>query len=252
MDPFIEAERWQSFHTEYLLQLSALLNRSLPENYFSIVETSASEQDVTIGKRYGSFRPDVSILDEPDKVDTPPLLSDSDVLSASPVTRTAKYGVPPVAHRYLHIYSSTDDRQLICAVELLSPSNKMGGGLKTHRDKIATYLRDEVSYLEIDLLLQGTRTLPELNPPRSPYVITSIDGYSRHVDMWGVELDDSLPSVRAYLDQQQSVVIDLQQGFDEVFSTYQVWRLLSYDVDVIRRLNTSREQWDQIERILTS
>jgi uncharacterized protein DUF4058 len=88
------------------------------------------------------------------------------------------------------------DRKLITAVELLSPSNKEHGATRDqYLSKRNTYLRSGVHLVEIDLLRGGPR-MPLAPRPRGDYCVVVSRAQERpEADVWSIRLREPLPTI---------------------------------------------------------
>ena len=76
----------------------------------------------------------------------------------------------PIPHVTVEI-RDTANRQLVTAIEVLSPINKRGDGRAEYLAKRRRILLSTAHLLEIDLLRQGQRVPMQQPLPRSPYFI---------------------------------------------------------------------------------
>ena len=89
-----------------------------------------------------------------------------------------------------------EERRLVTAIEVLSPTNKRGPGVEEYRKKRQELLSSEVHYLEVDLLRVGER-FPLAGPlPSVPYfVFLSRVNRRPRVEVWPIPLEQPLPTV---------------------------------------------------------
>jgi Protein of unknown function (DUF4058) len=112
-----------------------------------------------------------------------------------------------------------EDRTLITAVELLSPSNKRSGPDRTqYLTKRNRYLDTGVHLVEIDLLRGGPR-LPLHPSPKGDYcVIVSRAEERPNVDVWPIQLRERLPVIPIPLRASDAAAkLDLQAVLDRVY-----------------------------------
>src|SRR5262249_40319617 len=155
VDPYLEARGlWESFHTMLITGCTASLNRELPEPYFAQVETRI--ELVTF--------------------DDPPPRRLRDVMAGSPEpgpsqgqgARAAGAAtlepttIPParqeveVRERWIEILH-LPEMELVTAIEILSPTNKLGSGRSDYLTKRNALIDQPVNFVEMDLMLRGAR-----------------------------------------------------------------------------------------------
>ena len=87
-------------------------------------------------------------------------------------------------------------RQLVTAVELLSPTNKRPGpDREQYLRKRRQYVQARVHLVEIDLLRNGPRLPLEDLPECDYYVLVGRSGEYPRVAVWPLRLRDSLPTI---------------------------------------------------------
>jgi Protein of unknown function (DUF4058) len=120
----------------------------------------------------------------------------------------------------------TANRQLVTAIEVLSPTNKRGDGREEYLAKRRRMLLSTAHLLEIDLLRQGQR-VPMQNPlPRAAYFIFLSRVERRPItEIWPISLTEPLPVVPVpLLPGDKDEVLDLQQTFATTYD------LVGYDL----------------------
>lgn len=136
MDPFIESQRFDEFHSVYLVTLADLLVPLVRPKYAVDVERyvflSADEDE-------GLYRPDVSIS-EGEKVEIAPAVGPAGVATLQP--RMLSIPAPEDEGQTFLTIRTGRDRKVVTVIELLSPVNKDAtGGQRTYLSKRANYLR---------------------------------------------------------------------------------------------------------------
>ena len=191
MDPFIESQRWAGFHDSLLTDLCDTLTDRLPDRYVvdiqdRVVLTAddggaiALYGDATVRETGGGGGgPGAAVATVPDA---------GTVLLTLPEVETAE-------EAYVEVRES-DTNRLVTVVELLSPTNKRGGGRDAYLRKRNALVLTEVHLVELDLLRVGRRL-----PTREPHPAGDYFTYVSHaaerprvrVRGWG--LRESLPHV---------------------------------------------------------
>src|SRR5947208_2318899 len=132
-----------------------------------------------------------------------------------------------VPHQTVEI-RDTANRQLVTAIELLSPTNKRSDGYQEYLAKRRRILLSTAHLVEIDLLHEG-RGVPTLETlPPVPYFVF-IGRYEERpsVEAWPIRLQDPLPVVPVpLLPGDADTEVDLQLALTNVYD------LLGYDLAV--------------------
>ena len=138
----------------------------------------------------------------------------------------------PIPHVTIEI-RDTANRQLVTAIEMLSPTNKRGDGRQEYLAKRRRILLSTAHLLEIDLLRQGQRVPMQKPLPAASYFIFLSRAERRPMtEIWPISLRESLPVVPIpLLPDDKDVALDVQQVFTTTYD------LLGYDlaVDYTRR-----------------
>lgn len=198
MDPYIEArEIWTDFHGNLATEIQARLNAQIQPGYFARLTPYVTYEVIEIAQapdsapsRVQAMRPDVGVWQIAPFAPTP----DVAVIDAAPVESVIDSKLP------LRLFSveirQTVTRQLITAIEILSPVNKQPGH-KAHDDYLherEDLLESTAHFMEIDLLRGGER--PPLHrpvPPAPYYVMLSRVQRRPYVEVWPIPLDSRLP-----------------------------------------------------------
>lgn len=224
MDPYLEGDLWESFHGPFATEIATQLNRDIPAGYWARVERRMTTVSLTSsGSSRRPRRPDVSVVRETvtghyaTAVAKPPL----HLVSVTPET-LPHYAVKIIRDR---------NRELVTAIELLSPANKRGQGRADYLAKRNEYLSNPVHLIEIDLLHEGQR-LPMVDPlPDAPYIVILHREEPRPLaDVWPILLSDPLPVIRVPLREGDlEPVLDLQSCFSTVFDEQRFGDEIDYD-----------------------
>jgi hypothetical protein len=133
----------------------------------------------------------------------------------------------PIPHVTIEI-RDTANRQLVTAIEVLSPTNKRGDGRQEYLAKRRRILLSTAHLLEIDLLRQGQRVPMQKPLPVAPYFIFLSRAERRPMtEIWPISLREPLPVVPVpLLPGDQDAALDVQQVFTTTYD------LLGYDLAV--------------------
>ncbi len=161
VDPYIENQGlWRDFHARFLIYCSDLLSDQLPDEYVAHVEERfylVEASDVP-GRHY---LPDVAITREGSFPARP--MARVGALTLEPVTIPHReVATEEIRESWLEIRRQPG-REIITAIELLSPTNKGPAGRGKYLEKRLDLLNRSIHLVEIDLLLVGRR-LPMAKP----------------------------------------------------------------------------------------
>ena len=119
-------------------------------------------------------------------------------------------------------------RDLVTAIEMLSPTNKRGEGYQEYLDKRGRILLSPAHLIEIDLLCSGRRVpMQEPLPPAPYFVFVSRAERRPMVEVWPIYLQNRLPAIFVpLLPGDADVTFDLQLALTTVYDT------LSYDLSI--------------------
>ncbi|HKI31183.1 MAG TPA: DUF4058 family protein [Gemmataceae bacterium] len=203
MDPYIEAcDLWGDFHNRLIAAICSTLSEALPRGYVARVSKRSyivlveSEEKA---ERY--FEPDVKVTTAPGHTPAPPrgrqASTTANTLDADSVAVRA-FIEEEFAERFIDIYELKPERRLVTSIEVLSPSNKIGGskGWKQYLRKRQSLLLGKANLVEIDLLRGGTR-MPMLDPlPKSPYyLLVAREDWAPNCRVWPAFFDRPLPPI---------------------------------------------------------
>jgi hypothetical protein len=133
----------------------------------------------------------------------------------------------PVPHVTIEI-RDTANRELVTAIEVLSPTNKRGDGYDEYLAKRRRILLSTAHLLEIDLLRQGKRVPMKEPLPPAPYFVFLSRAEKRPItDVWPIALSDPLPTVPIpLLPDDGDTFLELQAAFTAMYD------LLGYNLAV--------------------
>jgi len=144
------------------------------------------------------------------------------------------------------VIRTTDGREIVAVMELLSPWNKSKTeGLAEYLTKRQEYLHSTASVIEIDLLRGGTR-LPcrEPLPEGDYYCYVSRAGQRPHVGVYPWKMEDRLPVIPIpLLAEDGDVPLDLQAAFDLVYDRSGYDYSLNYDAPLSPPVSDLQRKW---------
>lgn len=221
MDPYLEGSLWTTLHftlaAEIVRQLAPKLRPryvALPVERF-VLEIAQGSSSSTL-----TTFPDVGIAET--KTVTHRGLA---TLAATPPLRMATIIPEQVPHVTIEIRDS-QERRLVTAIEILSPTNKRGEGYTEYLKKRRQILISDTHLLEIDLLRRGTRVPMQKKLPAGQYFIFLSRAEERPITLvWPITLQQPLPTVPIpLLPGDADVLLDLQAAFTTAYD------LLGYDL----------------------
>jgi len=224
MDPYLEGSEWTSLHIELSSEIARQLAPKVRPKYIVrparrfVMETW---EDVAISTR--DAHPDVNI--------TPSTEREAPLQPAATAFTAPLEMVTVVPARIPHVTVEIRDvarRELVTAIEVLSPTNKRGEGYQEYLEKRRRILLSTAHLLEIDLLRNGRRVPMRDALPPAPYFVFLSRAERRPItQVWPIQLDMHLPTVPVpLLEEDADVPLDLQLAFRTVYDA------LGYDLSV--------------------
>lgn len=221
MDPYLEGGLWTTFHFAFGAELLRQLAPRLRPRYLALpVERMVIEEAGDITITTASAYPDVSVVEVKPRAPEPGILPT--IEAPLQLATVVPQAVPHVSIEIRDVAQ----RQLVTAIEILSPTNKRGEGRLEYLAKRRRRLLSSAHLLELDLLRQGQRVPMQRPLPDAPYFIMLSRAERRPIlDIWPVMLDQSLPPTPIpLLPGDADLLLDLQAAFDTTYD------LLGYDL----------------------
>jgi len=227
MDPYLEPH-WLDVHGFLVISARNSLNEQLPEDLIA-----TSEERVAIESDSGmehTFGPDVRVFELP--ADAVNVVENTAGIVDAPYRLIAQ--VEPMIERYLRIIEAGTER-LITVIEVVSPTNKTGDGLRAFRRKRSELLATGVNFVEIDLARSGDwkallRPHGVARRMIAPYRVTfRVPADPEAVYLHPIRLQDRLPSIAVPLRKDDPRVrLDLQTLIDQAYTSGRYHRRLVY------------------------
>jgi hypothetical protein len=241
LDPFIEQQCWEGFHTRFVTALGDALVPKVRPRYIVDVETYVYLVGET-GQTEVLIAPDVTVAD-----DTKQWRSQDE--SATIALPKPAVLTLPAQERIRQHYLTIEDRQhrnVVTVIELLSPWNKASGdGQNEYLNKRQNVLSTMSNVVEIDLLRRGTR-LPtvETLPEADYYAFVCRKLRLPKVDVYSWTLREPLPSIPIPLaDDDPDTVLDLQAVFSETYDRAGYDYAIDYEQEVQPPLDEKDAVW---------
>jgi hypothetical protein len=216
MDPYLEGSTWMNFHSQICAEIARQLGPKIRPRYLArVTERFFTEIIVESDDERRLALPDVSVIE------SVPGPGRGGVGAVGIVEAPVR--VPTVVpERILHFSVEIRDRlerQLVTAIEVLSPTIKRGIGRKEYQKKRHRIFRSQAHLVEIDLLCAGRRIPMERALPPAPYyVYVGRQDVRPDTDVWPIRLDQPLPQVPIpLLPEDDDVMLDLQSALTAVY-----------------------------------
>jgi hypothetical protein len=230
MDPYLEGAQWMSVHSALSVEIARQLTPLLPERYVArpneriVVTMPEGDDDVTISE--SSIYPDAFISD----IGSPQSGTTGTGLALAPSPLRVATVMPELVPHVTVEITDVQNRRLVTAIEVLSPTNKRGEGRVEYLEKRGRALRSHVHLVEIDLLRSGQRVPMQKPLPPYPYFVLVGRAEKRPMtEVWPIRLDESLPQVPIpLLPQDADAPLDLQRTLTAVYDTFRYDRTLDY------------------------
>ena len=215
MDPYLEGSEWMSVHADLCSAIvRQLAPKVRPKYMVRTIRRFVTEMEDAVSVTRKDIYPDVTVAEtkEPYRTAGKPL-----TITPAPLklVTVMPERVPVISLEIRDV----EGRELVTAIEVLSPVNKRGEGYKEYLSKRQRILYSMVHLLEIDLLRAGRR-VPMLQPlPDAPYFIFLSRAEKRPLtEVWPIQLPDRLPVVPVpLLDGDPDIALDLQQALDTIY-----------------------------------
>jgi Protein of unknown function (DUF4058) len=237
----LEGPLWSTFHNSLLEEIARQLTPKLRPKY-----RARSAERIVVAtpdpiEMVGYRMPDVGVFARLPAGDES-AVSTGATATAPLILELAQTG--ETVQTLIEVRSHSDDR-LVTAIELLSPSNKRGGGAAEFQQKRQELLGSAAHYLEIDLLRIGERFSMTTLLPSAPYfVFLSRQERRPFVEVWPIALEATLPSIPIpLLSGDPDVQLDLGLAFRTVYDLYEYDRDIDYSLPPVVELNADQQAW---------
>ncbi len=237
MDPYLEGEMWQEFHSTLANAIRGQILAALPPAYTALLaKRYVLDQAATSSREKARvIYPDVHIAKiaeslpayaaAPRSMPVSPMPAPAHpIRMVNPVIVTEKIPVLSIEIR------DVARRRLVTLIEILSPANKRNGGAVDYWRRRRELLDRKVHLLELDLLRGGER-IPlwgEL-PPAAYTIMLSRANDRPTTEVWPVALAQPLPPTPVpLLPPDADLTLDLQGAVAACFDLVHYERLLDY------------------------
>jgi hypothetical protein len=234
MDPHLESPtHWSDFHPTFIQMIRAALNGVLPQNYVARIDEIVSLiPPVSEIPDESVHVPDVLVLQRSGASPTPPRAAGAGAAVLEPPKPVTLEAVTFLDERTEVVIKIVrlPELELVTVIELLSPTNKYGGGRAEYLQKRREFLRLPVNLVEFDLIRAGPR-LPFRTPfPSGHYfgLVTRATDVER-TQAYGWTVRDPWPAIPIPLREPDAdVAIDLALAFAQAFEMGRYGELIDY------------------------
>ena len=221
MDPYLEGTLWTTVHFSLSAEIVRQLAPKLRPRYLVLpAERFVMETPESVAITAADMYPDVGVA----RTRSMAGATQGTVVAPAPL-ELATIIPTSIPHVTVEI-RDTANRQLVTAIEVLSPTNKRGDGRAEYLAKRRRILLSTAHFLEIDLLRQGQRVPMQQPLPRTPYFVFLGRVEKRPMtEIWPISLAEPLPVVPVpLLPSDKDEALDLQEAFATIYD------LLGYDL----------------------
>ena len=224
MDPYLEGDVWTSVHTDLCAQIVRQLSPLIRPKYIATTNRRFVVAVEQPRGRHDSY-PDVGVVERNGGV-----LSStaSATATAAPVLMMDRQRtrLPLLTVEIRDV----EQRRLVTAIEVLSPTNKRGRGRREYATKRRRTLASPSHLVEIDLLRAGTRyPVQDALPPVPYFAFVSRAERRPQVEVWPMPLEAPLPTIPIpLLPGDADVLLDLQLALTSIYEIVGYDALLDY------------------------
>jgi hypothetical protein len=240
MDPYLEGELWIGFHGDLCTQIKWLLAPQLRPKYYPyskryLMRESSANMEIT-----ADIIPDVGVS----KAGPAGMPASAGAVLIAPLEMRTLMSVA-VPHYRIEI-RDVKKRQLVTAIEFLSPTNKRKPGRAQYLRKRERILESTCHLVEIDLLRKGKRVPMEDPYPEGTcyFVLVSREEKRPRTDVWPVAITQSLPCIPIpLLPGDPDVTLNLQDALDKIYDQGMYGDAIDYKLPPDVHLSADQEQW---------
>jgi Protein of unknown function (DUF4058) len=247
MDPYLEhPDFWQETHNRLIIAIADSIMPQIRPKYEIAIDKRIYEINDTNDSNDDSLLvgiPDVAIKRQPNNPDVP---TRSIATATLTVPTTVKVPAPDkIKQAYLEV-REISTKQVVTAIEILSPVNKRNGeGRLTYLKKRQSILGSLTHLVEIDLLRKW-EPMPVINNSiQSDYrVLVSRSDRRPFAELYAFNLRDSLPIFLLPLREEDvEPIVNLPELFAGVYDRAGYDYRLDYDRDPLPSLSEENRVW---------
>ncbi len=243
MDPFIESQMWEPFHTNFIVGIQDVLVPRLRPKYGVIVEKRIYLESHGEGSNdKTSVLPDVGVVET--GIHTTAVDSPSAIAVAEPTI--CQIPLPEERRETRLVIRELESNDVVTVLELLSPTNKLrrADGRRIYLEKRMELLQSVSHFVELDLIRSGER-MPFRNAPAGDYfALVSRRPRRPNAEVYSWLLEQQMPTIPIPLSSDDpDATIDLQAIFNTVYDRAGYDLTLDYNRPVSPQLAGERQQW---------
>ena len=243
MDPFIEDQEWEDFHSTFNTVLREALAPSIEPRYVVRVERRVYVEHGLESEDQVRWA-DVSVLwsggEAPVAVASPAAASSA----VAPVE--CLLPGPQERRETFLVIREQQTLEIVTIIETLSPANKRASsdGREQYLEKRAEILRSRTSLVEIDLLRGGKRVPVIGAPPGDYYAVISRGDRRPKTDVFAWTIRQPLPEIPIPLKKgEPEASVDLQNVFTTVYDRARYQLSLNYGAGTGTPFSEADAQW---------
>lgn len=248
MDPFIESQNWEDFHTRFLTAISDAIVTAVRPRYVVEVERRIYLETHDPETPVQTFVADAALVNLGRAI-LPAEESDGGVAVMQKTSVEPKTCTIPFEEEHRETFLTIrrgKPSEVVTVIEMLSPTNKRKGtdGRRDYTEKSSALLKTKAHFVELDLLRCGERTMISSPPPGDYFAMISRAKRRPLVEVYGWPLLHRLPIIPIPLaGEDPDVQLDLQQVFNLVYDRAGYDYALDYDQPITPELSQTELDW---------
>jgi hypothetical protein len=242
MDPYLETPAfWADFHGKFVHCWCEAIADQLPDAYDARVDETVNLVELS-DDEIRTIYPDIAVTRSRRHRRTK--ASPGSTLLLEPVTIANQGLLDFLPQRRIEIRNRMN-RRLIAVLELLSPTNKIGGGFGEYGAKRIDILRQSIHLVELDLLVGGKRPpLSQPLPAGDYHVYISRADRRPDCEVYTWTVRDPLPTIPVPLKAPDADIrISLAEVFQTTYQRGRYARALAYKKPPIAPLKPRDAKW---------
>jgi hypothetical protein len=233
MDPYLEGVLWPDVHQALAAEIRTRLAPAIRPRYVArlaikTVHGEMTEEEVNV------IYPDVEIVRRRSALADPSRLALQSAVQTLTVTPPIKLPVLGYQQRMVTVeVYLVESNELVACIEVLSPANKRGFGLRQYSQKRQRLHKARVHLLEIDLTRRGQRPITAAGNldtrvvQQAPYLVTLWRADHRLTEAWLIAWQDRLPVVAVPLRAPDP---DVPLDLADILAT--IYDVAAYDLSI--------------------
>ena len=216
MNPYLEQpEFWSDFHAQLVAACARVLAPQLLPKYR--VVTDKWIYKIANTAMIGIGRPDISIQKRQNESSSNAIATAQSTVSVQPIPVQIPL-LEEVQQSYLEVRDAAT-REVITAIEAISPANKRSDGRRKYETKRQGILESLTHLVEIDLLRDGEPLPLEADLAESHYRILVSRSHTRPIaDLYAFNVCDRIPHIPIPLrPHDPEVLLDLQEILNSLY-----------------------------------